>query len=143
MREKRMDTNQRGSALLCKGVLTTDTLAMQGITKSKGRATFALKRVAGRLAARAVLDCVRKMELPGNIREPESWTMKATLQMTGPRLLASAPLGRRVGLRFCHLLAPPLRPSPLAASRPRVPARSRMPPPSPSKVEYECPTTQI
>ena len=51
--------------------------------------------------------------------------MKAPLQITAPRLLATAPLARRVGLRFCRLLAPPPRPSPLAASRPRLSTRSR------------------
>jgi hypothetical protein len=50
--------------------------------------------------------------------------MKAPLQITVPRLLASAPLGRRLGLRFCRLLAPLRRPAPLAASSPRLPARN-------------------
>lgn len=53
--------------------------------------------------------------------------MKAPHQMTAPRLLARAPLGRRVGLRFCRQLAPPPRPSPLAASRPAcLPAASEV-----------------
>lgn len=49
--------------------------------------------------------------------------MNAPLQMTSPSFLASAPLSRRVGLRFRRLLAPPSRQSPLAASRPHAPTR--------------------
>ena len=66
------------------------------------------------------------MGLPPNIRETESWTMKALLLMTGPHLLASAQLGRRVGLRFSRLLTPPLLPARLAASRTRVPPAKRI-----------------
>jgi hypothetical protein len=50
--------------------------------------------------------------------------MKAPLLMTGLRPRASAPLGGRVGPRFCRLLVAPSRTPRLVASRPRVPARS-------------------
>jgi hypothetical protein len=54
--------------------------------------------------------------------------MKAPLLMTGPGLLASAPLGRRVGHLFCRPLAPPPRPSP-SRRFPPPPARPHRRPP--------------
>lgn len=72
--------------------------------------------------ARAVSGGLHRMRRLGVILESESRTMKAPFRKTGPRLLASAPLGRRASLRFCRLLPPGPHPSCPASSRPHVSA---------------------